>query len=182
MTAGSKHTIKIARPEDLRALSKPVRELRISRDKKPADELHAWFQGLTGLQTLNLSECPGLTGLPEEWLGGLTGLRTLELVECPGLTGLPESLGGLTGLQTLDLEGCSGLTGLPESLLPLRSRLGGTSADSFDALIGRGLAAELERVREALRAKTSSWRAKTGSWRGCGCKCGGWRCTMWMEG
>jgi Leucine-rich repeat (LRR) protein len=103
--------------EDLRALSEPVINLKIS-GRDSSRELHALLarpEGLTGLQTLYLEECSGLTGLPES-LGGLTGLQTLDLIRCLQLTGLPESLGGLTRLQSLRLEGCSGLTRLPESL------------------------------------------------------------------
>jgi ubiquitin len=49
-------------------------------------------------------------------MGSLTGLQELVLSECSGLTALPESVGRLTGLQKLVLYSCSGLTSLPESM------------------------------------------------------------------
>lgn len=55
--------------------------------------------------SLTLSQCGGLTELPES-LGRLTALTALHLKYCPGLTGLPESLGDLTALQLLDLRDC----------------------------------------------------------------------------
>ncbi len=44
-------------------------------------------------------------------------LQKLYLSECKGLTGLPEGLSALTALQTLDLSGW--LTGLPQGLSAL---------------------------------------------------------------
>ena len=57
VTAGSNHEKQIERPKDLRALSAPVRALRIYGNEA-SDELHgllAWQESLTGLQTLDLS-------------------------------------------------------------------------------------------------------------------------------
>ena len=71
-------------------------------------ELPASLGALTGLQTLNVTFCKGLTALPAS-LGAITGLQTLNLLGCKGLTALPAWLGALTGLQTLDLYGCSAL-------------------------------------------------------------------------
>jgi hypothetical protein len=70
------------------------------------------------MQTLDLSECKGLTWLPEG-VSALTALQTLNLTWCTGLTGLPEGLSALTALQTLILGGCDRLTGLPEGLSSL---------------------------------------------------------------
>ena len=120
VTAGSNRAKQIARLEDLRDLSVPVRELQISGDQL-SEQLHvlsAWSEGLTGLLTLKMSSS-GLMRLPDSHilsLGALAGLQTLDLQGCSGLKGLPEWLGGLTGLQTLDLSEWSGLKGLPESL------------------------------------------------------------------
>ncbi|KAJ1483264.1 hypothetical protein T484DRAFT_1800922 [Baffinella frigidus] len=76
---------------------------------------------LTGLQTLDLSNCMGLEELPE-WMGSLAGLQTLNLSGCKNLRKLPEGMGSLTGLEELDLEGCNGLRSfLPAQLLDTAS-------------------------------------------------------------
>ena len=55
---------------------------------------------------------------PKLWLQH-PGLVTVELSENPHLTALPEEFGNLTQLKQLRLQGC-GLTALPVSLLTLK--------------------------------------------------------------
>jgi hypothetical protein len=71
------------------------------------------FRELTGLTSLDLSECVALGSLPES-VGALTGLTSLDPSKCRALRSLPESFGRLTGLTSLDLSGCW-LASLPES-------------------------------------------------------------------
>ncbi|RTK98689.1 MAG: hypothetical protein EKK65_10495, partial [Lysobacterales bacterium] len=74
---------------------------------KHLEALPAELARLTGLQSLDLSECESLTDVSV--LAGLTGLQSLDLSWCPSLTDV-SVLAGLTGLQSLDLSWCPSLT------------------------------------------------------------------------
>jgi len=70
---------------------------------------------LTGLQSLDLSDCEQLGSVPVE-IGQLTGLHTLDLSYCEQLASLPTEIGQLTGLQTLNLSFCRQLASLPAEI------------------------------------------------------------------
>ena len=85
---------------------------------------------------LSLSDCTGLTALPENLSVG----RGLSLDGCTGLTALPENLS--VGAY-LSLDGCTGLTALPENLSVGRSLAldgcTGLMALPENLSVGRGL-------------------------------------------
>ena len=64
------------------------------------------LQGLSGLQCLDLSGCTTLQNV--DGLKGLSRLERLHLINCPSLQNV-DGLMGLTGLQHLHLSGCTGL-------------------------------------------------------------------------
>eukprot|EP00877_Chromochloris_zofingiensis_P014147 jgi/Chrzof1/8987/Cz03g31290.t1 len=61
---------------------------------------------MTGLRTLDLSACYGISDLRP--LQNLTGLETLNLSGCKGISDL-HPLQHLTGLRRLNLSGCGGI-------------------------------------------------------------------------
>jgi Leucine-rich repeat (LRR) protein len=67
---------------------------------------------LSGLKFLTISR-PAWTFLHAS-LGQLVALESLVISDCPGLTRLPESLGQLTALRRLAILGCGSLEALPE--------------------------------------------------------------------
>uniref|UniRef100_A0A2N9G0U6 Uncharacterized protein n=1 Tax=Fagus sylvatica TaxID=28930 RepID=A0A2N9G0U6_FAGSY len=78
------------------------------------------LKNLASLRSLNISDCPNLTSLPEG-IGNLTSLQSLDISDCPNLTSLPEGIGNLTSLQSLDISNCPNLTSLPEGIGNLTS-------------------------------------------------------------
>ena len=71
------------------------------------------FGRLTGLASIDMTDCRGLTSLPD--LSGLTSLTSINMSGCRGLTSLPD-LSGLTSLKELDMYGCMDLE-LPAELV-----------------------------------------------------------------
>jgi hypothetical protein len=77
------------------------------RDAELAGLAH--LRGLTGLQSLDLSECERVTDAGLAHLAGLTGLQSLDLGGCEQGKRVTDAglahLRGLTGLRSLDLRG-----------------------------------------------------------------------------
>ena len=106
-----------------------VTELDLSHNDFTIDGLEALGRALklgalSGLQTLNLSNCTLLRALPEA-LGELHELQTLRLEGCVGLKSLPSSLHSLGGLRKLYALNCHGLNdalaALPRSVEVIRT-------------------------------------------------------------
>ena len=118
------------------------------------------LNGLSGLRSLQLEGCKGLTNLDalkrqtelqSLWLGGckrlanvdaLTGLselRALSLEGCPSLTNV-DALKGLSSLESLTLFGCAGLTNVDAlnglSRLQSLELIGCTGLTNVDGLNG----------------------------------------------
>ena len=100
------------------------REVVGALDATATEELsmQTWLEGefpvssfgrLTSLTSINVSECKGLTSLPEGLFSGLTSLTSINMQGCRGLTSLPD-LSGLTSLTSINMSGCRGLTSLPD--------------------------------------------------------------------
>ncbi|CAD6255026.1 unnamed protein product [Miscanthus lutarioriparius] len=74
---------------------------------------HAARVGLTSLQELWISDCPGVASLPQ----GVKCLSSLELINvngCPGIKSLPEDIKSLTTLMELRIHRCPNLERLCE--------------------------------------------------------------------
>uniref|UniRef100_A0A7N2R0R3 ADP-ribosyl cyclase/cyclic ADP-ribose hydrolase n=1 Tax=Quercus lobata TaxID=97700 RepID=A0A7N2R0R3_QUELO len=77
-------------------------------------ELPSSVEHLTGLTSLNLSNCKDLLSLPDT-ICSMTNLKALSLSGCSILDRLPKNLGNLTGLKELDVNKTA-IRELPSSL------------------------------------------------------------------
>ena len=99
------------------------------------------FGRLTGLASINMEGCKGLTSLPEGLFSGLTSLTSIEMSGCDGLTSLPEGLfSGLTALEKMEIQGCDNLVlsdGLCKELKEIERRRAKAEADALFAEIDK---------------------------------------------
>jgi leucine-rich repeat protein SHOC2 len=56
-----------------------------------------------------ISDCPGLTSLPQGMMSGLVSLEKLIVSDCPGIKFLPQDIKGLTTLMELWIRRCPDL-------------------------------------------------------------------------
>ncbi|XP_030961024.1 disease resistance protein TAO1-like [Quercus lobata] len=77
-------------------------------------ELPSSVEHLTGLTSLNLSNCKDLLSLPDT-ICSMTNLKALSLSGCSTLDRLPKNLGNLTGFKELDVNKTA-IRELPSSL------------------------------------------------------------------
>lgn len=83
-----------------------LRALQIDQLPK-MEHFPQWFQRLSHLDHLSISDCNGLKALPH-WMGNLTSLTSLNISDCEGLRSLPRRLifYFLTTLESLRIEWC----------------------------------------------------------------------------
>nr|XP_023873789.1 TMV resistance protein N-like [Quercus suber] len=94
--------------------------LKLYLDGTAIEDLPLSMEQLTGLITLDLTNCKNLSNLPRV-ICSLTSLKTLILFGCSKLHKMEENLGNLKGLKELDMSGTS-IRDLPLSMEQL-SRL-----------------------------------------------------------
>lgn len=115
---GSSHDFEIS-PSDLQRL-RNLRVLRLINFKAWRKLPGELGEIIHELRELTLSRCTSIKEIPRS-ISKLQYLRVLNMQDCYGLTGLPEDIGSLSSLQKLDLSGCNYIEELPESTSNLRS-------------------------------------------------------------